>query len=1147
MAFWILAAVFGALFVVTLLLVPQPRIEQAKAADFGDFDFPRAEAGDPVPYIAGTVRIRGPNLVWYGDYSSHPVYQKRKQGLGNVVHDVIGHNYFVGMHFVLALSRGTAKLRTIWFGKHKLFVGTLVGGQSTEYKNLTLNGPLQGAGGFEGQFTFYNGSPTQTPDAYLTAKLENGASQSAYRGVAGVVIRGASGSPPSGRRAHYNMNNRSAGRGANIGGQNTLQSFNFEITIIPNPLGLTTAQAELNGGYDANPANVLYDVVTNSFALLGFSAGDVDTSSFVAAGITLANENHGVSLKQERATEARKTVEEILSQIDGLMYEDPLTRKIVLKLVRADYVVADLPVFDENNVISLTDFKKTQWSDTYNEARLVYEDRADEYRDRTAFTQDLANWTFQGNRIRSMKTNYVGVKTAALANSLINRELALISIPIMTAKINTNRQGADLRPGDVIRFRWPEYGIVEILMRIRKINRGTLKDGVVTLELAQDRFGVGQSVFADPAPSGWAPFSAVPVAVAEARVVEASYFMLALDGAIGADSGNLMVYAIKPNEAQQSFKVWEAPDGGLVTDYEPALDEPFTFGQAGLLLNTLPVGSDIGGSMVINTLQDFTNFEDATDSELRNEGVNLVLVNDEIIGFLTTTVPATGQLQLTTLYRGLMDTVQAEHPAGSRVFLYTKEFLTGIEADTAEDIDIRLQTTTAEGELDLVVAPVINVTKTQRSQRPYPPARVTFNGSSAPVGLNSVSTPISVVVTRRDRLKPTLSVASEPDETPEEGTDIVIRFGPTGTEFEFVQSPGNATFDWQPTEYTGPCIINVFQRRNGLLSRHNRSITTVLTTVATGAFGSLPTVTMVAPTAIAEEQILGTGPIGTITMSTVDGGVTGLAEGQIGTITMFPPEVPVQVFDFQAPFANSFLGVDIGASTNAERRSQRVLKPGTFQAFTVAPGAVTPSGSATSVLNRDANSSTVTLASGQTSRYMAFHNLLAGIPTGASITGIEVVVGVFTTTGTVDSGTVLTAQLGLVTGTNTFTAIGGNFAAGQTFGPYREIVLGTPNSVPAAITVANANNTQFGVLLQFSNPSGVSQTVNVDTFGVRIYYEVATNTATAEVTQVSLETIMTLTDTDNLIAITQESLETAVVNDGGADILKVFVETIHPI
>ena len=61
------------LTVVAELLRPKPDIENARPAGLGDFDFPTATEGRAIPVVFGTVKIAGPNVVWYGDLLVDPL------------------------------------------------------------------------------------------------------------------------------------------------------------------------------------------------------------------------------------------------------------------------------------------------------------------------------------------------------------------------------------------------------------------------------------------------------------------------------------------------------------------------------------------------------------------------------------------------------------------------------------------------------------------------------------------------------------------------------------------------------------------------------------------------------------------------------------------------------------------------------------------------------------------------------------------------------------------------------------------------------------------------------------------------------------------------------------------------------------------
>lgn len=59
---------------VAIALAPKP--VQPKPAALEDFEVPTAEQGRPVPVVFGTVTVRGPNMLWYGDLKAEPIYSE---------------------------------------------------------------------------------------------------------------------------------------------------------------------------------------------------------------------------------------------------------------------------------------------------------------------------------------------------------------------------------------------------------------------------------------------------------------------------------------------------------------------------------------------------------------------------------------------------------------------------------------------------------------------------------------------------------------------------------------------------------------------------------------------------------------------------------------------------------------------------------------------------------------------------------------------------------------------------------------------------------------------------------------------------------------------------------------------------------------
>ena len=69
---WIAILIIAA--VLTAVAVSQaPTPAQPPPASLSDFNAPTAEPGRPIPVVYGTVKLKAPNVVWYGDLDYEPV------------------------------------------------------------------------------------------------------------------------------------------------------------------------------------------------------------------------------------------------------------------------------------------------------------------------------------------------------------------------------------------------------------------------------------------------------------------------------------------------------------------------------------------------------------------------------------------------------------------------------------------------------------------------------------------------------------------------------------------------------------------------------------------------------------------------------------------------------------------------------------------------------------------------------------------------------------------------------------------------------------------------------------------------------------------------------------------------------------------
>lgn len=105
---WILIAAIIILAAIAYAVTPKANVENARAAKFGDFQFPRSKYGDPVPVVWGTVRLNSPLTIWWGDYTASPIRKKVKTGLASSKHVTSGFKNRFGIDVVLCLEIGRA-------------------------------------------------------------------------------------------------------------------------------------------------------------------------------------------------------------------------------------------------------------------------------------------------------------------------------------------------------------------------------------------------------------------------------------------------------------------------------------------------------------------------------------------------------------------------------------------------------------------------------------------------------------------------------------------------------------------------------------------------------------------------------------------------------------------------------------------------------------------------------------------------------------------------------------------------------------------------------------------------------------------------------------------------------------------------------
>lgn len=415
---------------------------------------------------------------------------------GSSKSQTVGYRYYLGMH--LAICHGPVDAITeIQVGERQAWSGNLTASGRITVNMPELFGGEKREGGISGAIDAAFGQAAQTPNDYLVSKI--GSPQPAYRGVLSLILR----------QLYIAANNP--------------YIKPWAVRVKRCFRDWYSAKAEINGA--ANPAHIVYECLTNAAWGMGYPTASIDDASFRAAADVLSNEGFGLNMIWLQQSKIEQFVKEVMDHIGGVLTTSPSTGRFVLKLVRADYTVATLPILNPDNVIELESFQRAAWGETTNEIVLIYT-KPDTFKETSIAVQDLANIQAQG-AVVSQTRRYPGITSDNLAARVAMRDLASVSTPLAKVRLKVNRKAWNLYPGDVFKLEWPALGIAGLVMRIAGVDGGSLTNGAISIDAVEDVFGLPSAVYTASQPTGWTDPVPAPSATTPRRLVEAPYWDVA--------------------------------------------------------------------------------------------------------------------------------------------------------------------------------------------------------------------------------------------------------------------------------------------------------------------------------------------------------------------------------------------------------------------------------------------------------------------------------------------------------------------------------------------------------------------------------------------------------------------------------------------
>lgn len=600
-------------------------------------------------------------------------------------------------------------------------------------------------GGVQGLIRIYKGTTTQNADPYLVGLL---GSLPGYRSLAYAVMGGA-----SFNQGFFDI----VPSGFYIGTTPYLKNVSFVVRRLPNSLGLPNGQENISG--DANPAAMLYDLMTNDHWGLGIAPALIAIDSFLDAGETLATEGFGMSVVYDTQSSARDMIDSILRHIDGVIFPDPSDGLIKITLARANYGPGDPIMIDENRIASCN-LSRPSIEDTRNVVKVSYTERAG-FVERVVQAQNRANIEERGGEISEEEYQFFGISNAPLAQKVAARVLKTVSYPLAAVTLTVDRIGWTLRPGSVFRFSWSPLGITNLICRVLRISTGTLLSGKIKIDAVEDVFATDWTAFSAPS-SAWVDPIAAPTSLSSPRLVECPYALVVGSGRL------VMTLAGQGASISTGYKVWSDPVGGDLS-------------QTNDIHDLTPIASLIGTMYHLNDTMTVTPVAgmSAVSSPTAEEfaaGFALALIDDEIVAYQGVADNGDGTRTISGIIRGVLDTVPAVH--GDNSIVYFLSIGAGLVSPDVYGADVsiraKLLAYNSLGSQTLADVSQVTLTTNSRAQRPYAPRDVKVNFLRYPTIIPSGT--IQVSWTHRNRLSEWSYQDGGATSSPESGCTYNLRF-----------------------------------------------------------------------------------------------------------------------------------------------------------------------------------------------------------------------------------------------------------------------------------------------------------------------------------------------------------------------------------
>lgn len=460
------------------------------------------------------------------------------------------------------------------------------------------------------------------------------------------------------------------------------------------------------GRFGMNAVHIIYDSITHP-QMQGEPLSLIDDDNFRSAADRAFAEGFGLCTEYDATSETVEDFQKrILNVLGASLSQSRTDGKYRLTLVRDDYVLEDLPILGDDNILEYSE-EATDPLEAVNQVSVEWFDPARKETRTAGPLQSLGAIQAAGGVIAET-VQYPEIPYEDLALRVAARNLGTKSVGLKRFELVTDRTPYAWRGGQFFRLQAPRRGIADMVCMVGDLGAGTRRSGAMRLQAIQDVSRMPTTTYVVPEPGvdtsqGQAP-GVPPYQVAfEAPYVELAASLPAAElAALADDAGFLLAAASRPT-AGLNFDLWTATGAEELADRGDG-----DWSEAAVIVEAA------GETDTAFTLSEASDLDAVVVGQA-------ALWDGEICR-----VDAIDAAMLTvTLGRGCADTCPRPHAAALPILFYggsaandSREYAAG------ETVSAKLLTRTSSALLPLAAAPALTVVMASRAARPYAPGKL---------------------------------------------------------------------------------------------------------------------------------------------------------------------------------------------------------------------------------------------------------------------------------------------------------------------------------------------------------------------------------------------------------------------------------------